>query len=492
MGAMMAVPASLSKQGENKNLTAWLKDYLKARAKNRDDAFRERTIRVTVLLIASLLILSFAFSILVFQDEWQIISFPTVHVFVLLMCVLSWYSLRQQKIVAAGWWLEIAWLGGAAATIVLASQRASISGLLITLPAGLISIIVAALVLPRSQIMIAAAISIVLNGVVFVAVQNSPAAIPGLDQGTFLLTTILLLLVGGTFLRQLRVEFDYRLEVMSRAIAQAEAARAQAEKERQRAEQADRAKSQFLANMSHELRTPLNAIIGYDEAMIGGMVGDFTPEQKTLLGHIQFNSRRLLALIDDVLDLAKIESGSLQVYLAPMSPRKVIGDLINNMQSLSDKQKIFLKVDFAPEVPEVTLGDSRKLQQILTNLVGNAVKFTSTGGVTVAVDTPNMETWRIKVMDTGIGMPPDAATYIFEPFRQVDGTDTRKYKGTGLGLSITKRLADALNGSISVETELGKGTTFTVVLPRLRSPEKTDKIEKTDSQTVAAPTKVTA
>jgi two-component system sensor kinase len=264
---------------------------------------------------------------------------------------------------------------------------------------------------------------------------------------------------------------------MHESIQQTEEARQQAEKSRQRAEEADKAKSQFLANMSHELRTPLNAIIGYDEAMLGGMVGEFTAHQNKLLGHIQHNSRRLLGLINDILDLSKVESGSLQVFLAPMSPQKVIQETVESLRSLADEKNISLKVQFSDAVPEVVLGDAKKLQQVLVNIVSNAIKFTDEGGVTIDVDSADASHWQFRIQDTGIGMPANAAAYIFEPFQQVDGTDKRKYKGTGLGLAITKRLVERLGGSITMVSELGKGSTFSITLPRAHVPAENVKLE---------------
>jgi signal transduction histidine kinase len=251
-----------------------------------------------------------------------------------------------------------------------------------------------------------------------------------------------------------------------------------AEVERKRAEESDKAKSQFLANMSHELRTPLNAIIGYDEAMLGGLAGDFSTQQTKLLGHIQFNSRRLLGLINDILDLSKIESGSLQVFLAPMSPRKVVRESIESLRSLADQKNIYLNVNISDDVPEIVLGDASKMQQILINLLSNAIKFTEEGGVTVDVSSADQTHWQLKVADTGIGMPPDASSTIFEPFHQLDSTDKRKYKGTGLGLSITKRLVERLGGRVEVNTELGKGSTFVVRLPRTYIPGETSEVER--------------
>ncbi len=446
--------------------------WLEPRSTQRDEAFRERSIRITLGVTSTLILLSFFLSALAFSDKWELISFPTLHIYMLIFCLASAYALSRGRIVAAGAFHVITWLVGASVIAILAGRGGSVSGFLISLPIFMLAALVTALVLPRNMIMPFSLIGAALFSLIRVGLQAAGTDLPGLDSIQSALNAFVLLLAGGAFLNRLRVEFDNRLEAMRESVSQTEVARQQAEADRLRAEKADKAKSQFLANMSHELRTPLNAIIGYDEAMLSGMLGEFTTDQSKVLGHIQHNSRRLLTLIDDVLDLAKIESGSLQFYLAPVSPHKIITDVIESTRSLALKQNIELVVNFADSVPEIVLSDAKKLQQILTNLISNAVKFTSQGGVTVEVSGVDNQNWQFKVRDTGIGMPPDASSYIFEPFRQVDGADTRKYKGTGLGLSITKHLVDGLGGTISVQTELGKGSTFTVRLPRAKTLEK--------------------
>src|SRR5581483_11186690 len=272
-----------------------------------------------------------------------------------------------------------------------------------------------------------------------------------------------LLLAEALFLRLLRIEFDLRLADMRDLIKQAEAAR-------QEADRANNAKSQFLANMSHELRTPLNAIIGYVEIMLAGMAGTFTEKQTELQGYVHQNAKRLLTLINDILNLAKIESGRLEVTAIPASPRKNISDIVTSNQSLAQQKNITLQASFAEDMPEAVLCDVQKVQQIVTNLISSAVKFTQQGGVEVWVGTTDKNNWAIKVIDTGIGMPADAPTYIFEKFRQVDNTVTREYHGTGLGLAIVKSLVEGMGGSINVEAALGKGTTFIVTLPRVIQP----------------------
>lgn len=459
-----------------------LRTWFKPRAKDRDEAFRERTIRVTLAIIFVPGVLSFGMSVFVYQSVWSLISFPTIHAYAFLLIFLSAYFVIRHQLFSAGVLLTTTVIGAGIGLVMLNGPQDPISSLMTGVGVYVIGILIAALVLPRSTIVPLVLICVALFVAVSVALQIT------VFTPTLFFTMGITLLVAAILLRQLRVEFDSRLDVMASFILQteqakhaadisreqAEAARQQAEVQRLRAETADRTKSQFLANMSHELRTPLNAIIGYDEAMLGGMVGSFSDEQTRLLTNIQHNSRRLLGLINDILDLSKIESGSLEVYLSPISPHKVIQETLESVRALTIEKKILLSASFTEDVPEVVLGDTKKLQQILVNLLSNAIKFTNQGEVKITVDTVDNAHWKFEVKDSGIGMPADSATYIFEPFRQIDSTETRKHKGTGLGLAITKRLVETLGGTINVETQIGKGSAFIVKLPRAHVPEIDD------------------
>ncbi|MBA3868863.1 MAG: hypothetical protein H0X30_06895 [Anaerolineae bacterium] len=456
---------------------------MEPRSKDRDQAFRERSIRIASALVGVLVLLSFILTVMVFKNKWDVISLPTLHIFMLAGFGLSAYFVSHERILPAAWTIVITALIGAAGALILNKQY--FANLTNGIPIFIIVILLATLVLPRSSIWIVSIITVITYSIAMLASQRSISDQPTYDISQAILVASIIMPTVGAILFRLRVEFDARLEATrvsfrqaEEARQQAEEARQQAEKSRQQAEEADKAKSQFLANMSHELRTPLNAIIGYDEAMIGGMVGEFTPQQTKLLGHIQHNSRRLLGLINDILDLSKVESGSLQVFLAPTSPHKVIQETVDSLRSLADGKNIALKVEFSDNVPAVVLGDAKKLQQILVNILSNAIKFTDEGGVTIKVDIVDASRWRFQVQDTGIGMPQDAASYIFEPFQQVDDTDKRKYKGTGLGLAITKRLVEYLGGSIEMTSELGKGSTFLITLPRAQVPGENVKLEK--------------
>jgi signal transduction histidine kinase len=456
----------------------FVKRWLQPISSDRDIAFRERILRVTLGLVLIAGFFSFALSVFVFRGELKLVSYYTMHIVALLAFLAAAWAVSKQRILTAGILVTLTVLFGAACLIILSRQDGDAVGLVNGIPTMMVVPLVATLVLPRWMILPTTVLSILVYTVTQVVLPMGDPAILGVGAMGLLLTAAPILLIEGLLLRQLRVEFDGRLDSMREAILQmqiakqeAEAARLRAENERQHAEESDRAKSQFLANMSHELRTPLNAIIGYDEAMLGGMAGTFTPKQTELLQRIQANSRRLLGLINDVLDLSKIESGSIEVFLAPISPRKIITDTVENLRSLASQKSLNLVVEIGDDVPEVVLGDTNKLQQIVVNLVSNAIKFTSEGEVRVSVDSSPDDCWEFTVQDTGIGISEAYLPHLFEPFRQDTASAVYAEKGTGLGLSISKRLAEAMGGSIEVSTQVGVGSTFKVILPRAIVPE---------------------
>jgi PAS domain S-box-containing protein len=232
---------------------------------------------------------------------------------------------------------------------------------------------------------------------------------------------------------------------------------------RDAAESADQLKSAFLATMSHELRTPLNSIIGFTGIVLQGLAGPLNEEQAKQLGMVQTSSRHLLALINDVLDISKIEAGQLDIYRASFPMLPAIQKTVSAILPLAGKKGIAVRTELSPEVGEIC-SDQRRVEQILLNLLGNAVKFTDQGEVVVQCWRDNE--WIVTaIRDTGIGIDPRHHESIFEPFRQEDTGLARKREGTGLGLSICKRLVGLLGGFISVESALGEGSTFTVRLP---------------------------
>jgi signal transduction histidine kinase len=230
-----------------------------------------------------------------------------------------------------------------------------------------------------------------------------------------------------------------------------------------RLEQASQAKSEFLANMSHELRTPLNAILGFTEMILDELYGKVPAELMEPLTDIQTNGKHLLRLINDVLDLSKIEAGRMELSLDDYTVEDVVTTVRASLRSLASDKGI----EFVAEVEEnlpVAYGDGKRITQCLLNLVGNALKFTRHGRVVIHVarDGPLL---RYRVTDTGIGIPPDQINAVFAEFRQVDATTTRDFGGTGLGLSITKKFVELHGGRIWVESELGKGSTFYFTIP---------------------------
>lgn len=235
-----------------------------------------------------------------------------------------------------------------------------------------------------------------------------------------------------------------------------------------RAESADRLKSAFLATMSHELRTPLNSIIGFTGILLQGLAGELNPEQNKQLGMVRSSARHLLELINDVLDLSKIEAGQLEVKAAPFDLRASLERVLEVVHPLAEKKRLYLRADIAPEVGAMT-GDQRRVDQVLLNLLNNAIKFTEGGGVTLAAaiqqDSGGVPSVCIRVTDTGIGIRPEDMDTLFQPFRQIDNGLTRTHEGTGLGLAICRRLTQLMGGFISAASQHGRGSSFTVILP---------------------------
>ena len=227
---------------------------------------------------------------------------------------------------------------------------------------------------------------------------------------------------------------------------------------------ASRHKSDFLANMSHELRTPLNAIIGFSDVMLGGMAGPLADNQREFLGDIRESGKHLLSLINDILDLSKIEAGKMELHLASFDMASAIANALALVRGRAERHGVRLETQIDPAVAEIT-ADERKFKQILLNLLTNAVKFTPKGG-TVSLSVARADDgYEICVRDTGIGIAPEDVDKVFDEFRQV-GTDTeRQAEGTGLGLSLTKRLVELHGGAIGVTSAPGQGSTFTFTLP---------------------------
>ncbi len=278
---------------------------------------------------------------------------------------------------------------------------------------------------------------------------------------TFVLITSILTIAAS----DMRNRDLHRIETQSNELAAAV----------RQAQLASKLKDQFLANMSHELRTPLNAIIGFTEVMLMGLAGDLPAQAKRATERIHANSERLLKLIDDILDISKIEAGRVDIHKRPFEPAELLNTIETSIRPQAAKNELSLITELDPALPREMVGDAKRLEQILLNLASNAVKFTERGSITVSLKRLNEQEWAVVVSDTGIGIPPHAQETIFEKFRQVDGSTRRAYSGTGLGLAIVRELALLMDGNVKVKSTLGSGSTFTVTFP-LIVPEKTKSV----------------
>jgi signal transduction histidine kinase len=238
-----------------------------------------------------------------------------------------------------------------------------------------------------------------------------------------------------------------------------------AEEQRRKLEDANRLKSEFLATMSHELRTPLHAIIGYTDVQLTGMTGALTDEQTEYQERVLANADHLLKLIDDVLDIAKIEAGRMDLVKKPFVVKEWLRDFVDMTRTLAEQKDLTYEVVLDEHMPDALVGDAGRITQVALNLVSNAVKFTNTGGVRVDISRRGQNVWALAVKDTGIGIAVHAQEYIFDEFRQADGSTSREFGGTGLGLAIVRKLALLMGGNVRVESKPGEGSTFTVLLP---------------------------
>jgi PAS domain S-box-containing protein len=281
------------------------------------------------------------------------------------------------------------------------------------------------------------------------------------DQSTFDAEVTVTALPDGTLMAMIR-------DVTDRKVAESERDR------RHRAESADRIKSAFMATMSHELRTPLNSIIGFTGIMLQGLAGTLNSEQDKQLGMVQTSARHLLALVNDVLDISRIEAGQLEVSYAPFGLLGSIDKVIEIVRPLAAAKRLDLNVDVTPGVGEI-VSDVRRFEQILLNLLSNAIKFTDRGRIDLVAapvtqftrggEEVTQAAVQVRVRDSGIGIKAENLVSLFQPFSQIDSGLSRNHEGTGLGLAISRRLTGLLGGAIGAESVWGQGSVFTVTIP---------------------------
>jgi len=266
---------------------------------------------------------------------------------------------------------------------------------------------------------------------------------------------------------KLEEHVQHRTAELQEEIARRERAQVDLEHARDAAEAANRAKSQFLANMSHEIRTPLNAILGFTDLLRRKADGGREAERREYLETIDTSGQHLLSLINDILDLSRIEANQLEISRAPCSPNDLIAETISVLRVRAAEKGLYLHLHWQSKVPATIETDAFRLRQLLVNLLGNAIKFTRLGGVTVNAcllqeqEKPQLQ---IEVVDTGVGIPAEKLEDIFNPFVQADSSVTREFGGTGLGLAISRRIVEAMGGRIEVRSEVDRGSVFSVTI----------------------------
>lgn len=269
-------------------------------------------------------------------------------------------------------------------------------------------------------------------------------------------------------LQTLAQAFNSMTKAIQKRTQELETANTDLKKANQEVMLANQAKDEFLANVSHELRTPLNAIIGFSDMLILGMSGPLNEKQQHKIERMRGNGRRLLTLVNDILDLSRMQVGRFDIHAAEFAVKPMIERISQQMTALADQKAFQFEVRVDPSLPEKLVADEQRIEQVVVNLLSNAFKFTEKGSVQLNVSANHDDQqWVIAVKDTGVGIPPQSIELIFEAFRQADNSPTRQHQGSGLGLAITQRIVKMMDGTITVESKLDEGSTFTVTLPMI-------------------------
>jgi signal transduction histidine kinase len=240
---------------------------------------------------------------------------------------------------------------------------------------------------------------------------------------------------------------------------------------RDQAMQASLMKSQLLTNVSHDLRNPLNTVMGYTEMLKEGTYGPLSNSQTAILDRILVSTQQVSTFVGDLLDQSLIDKGRLSLNLNSFRPVSLIDAVRSQVVEASQNKRLDLNFEIDPKLPSQIVGDSKRLQQIIVNLVTNSIKFTETGFINVRLLSSDSGHWVIEVIDSGRGIPPEAQSYIFEPFRRIEEAGEKKSPGAGLGLAIARHLVTMMSGTIQLESQVGFGSTFRVVLPYVHNME---------------------
>ena len=467
------------KTPSNNPVMNFIKWWLTPVVTERDTRFREGVIRVTTFSLISILTLAIIalFPFLVGDTEAQIGRMLTMMTFIVLLFV-PFFLVQRGYIITAGWTLL------AMPTFGFITLSLSLG---IWLNISLFFLILVSLygqvVLPRRQIRYLFILSFGL--VLFVQFFAIPKVVLSVSPAEILpqlltrsiasIITVVILIAINVLLYVLRQEFDSRQEELQSFVTELdnrvkdrtkelEVAKQQAEDARQQAEDANQIKSQFLANMSHELRTPLNAILNFTAFVADGVMGDVNEEQEDALRQSISSGKHLLALINDILDVTKIEAGLMDLFIQPVDLSEVINGAVSIGKGLAKDKPVQLIVEVQEKLP-TTYGDKRRLRQVFLNVISNAFKFTKEGSVTIYADSTDTHL-NVRVTDTGIGIAPENYDMVFESFKQVKN-DNLEVVGTGLGMPISKYFVESHQGKMWFESQVGVGTTFFIQLPIL-------------------------
>ena len=409
-----------------------------------EEQFRRSLVQIAAIVVIFGTVLALFMSIVVFQSTWALVSFPTLMILLFVASLTALILLNAGRIrIAGGVISAVAVIGG---SLLLLLPEMNDLSLGFVIPTIMLGFLIASVVFSARYLFTGYVIgaSIYLICILF-AGRSSAHFLTGVLFTIFSLLPEVALLY---FTSRLREE---RLAQLAKARVQAEAA--------------NQLKSEFIAMMSHELRTPLNAIMQFGE-LINHAGDTYSLERRTyMINRIGVNSKKLLQIIEEILDSAKIEAGQEVLVLSDYDPCAVAEEAVTSLQSLVVEGKV--QCDFSPDpaTPKMVYGDERKTQHVLQNLLANAVKFTPQGQIVLSTGCRGEREIFLRVSDTGIGIPAEKLDTIFERFRQVDSSDRRAYAGSGLGLSIVKTYVEMQGGTIEVKSEVGVGSTFTVYLP---------------------------